>query len=75
MTARESDLRVVQGSPQRLRPPDDLSPAEKEIFADIVSAVDPKHFAPSDVTLLASYCVAINQEREAIRANGVRGRE
>jgi phage terminase small subunit len=65
MASHRSDLRLLQRSPQRLRPPDDLSPAEKEIFADIVGAVDPRHFAPSDVTLLASYCVAINQEREA----------
>jgi phage terminase small subunit len=73
MASHRSDLRLLQGSPQRLRPPDDLSPAEKEIFADIVGAVDPKHFAPSDVTLLASYSVAINQEREAshhLRAEG-----
>ena len=67
MTARQSDLRVIQGNPQRLRPPDDLSPAEKEIFTSIVSAVDPKHFAASDLPLLTSYCVAINQEREANR--------
>jgi phage terminase small subunit len=65
MTARQSDLRVIQGNPQRLRPPDDLSPAEKEIFTSIVSAVDPKHFAPSDLPLLASYAVAICQERTA----------
>jgi P27 family predicted phage terminase small subunit len=73
MSSHRSDLRVIQGSPQRLRPPDDLSPAEKEIFASIVGAVDPKHFVPSDLPLLASYCVAINQEREAnhhLRAEG-----
>jgi P27 family predicted phage terminase small subunit len=67
MASHRSDLRLLQGSPQRLRPPDDLSPAEKEIFADIVGAVDPKHFAASDLPLLTSYCVAINQEREANR--------
>ena len=67
MSSHRSDLRVIQGSPQRLRPPDDLAPAEKEIFADIVGAVDPKHFAASDLPLLTSYCVAINQEREANR--------
>lgn len=65
MSSHRSDLRVIQGNPQRLRPPDDLSPAEKEIFASIVSAVDPKHFAPSDLPLLASYAVAISQERTA----------
>jgi phage terminase small subunit len=56
---------VIQGSPQRLCPPDDLTPAEKEIFADIVGAVDPRHFVASDLPLLASYAVAICQEREA----------
>jgi phage terminase small subunit len=73
MTARESGLRVIQGRPQRLRPPDDLSVAEKEIFAAIAGAVDPQHFAPSDLPLLASYCVAVCQEREAnrhLRAEG-----
>jgi phage terminase small subunit len=73
MSSHRSDLRVIQGDPQRLRPPDDLSPAEKEIFADIVGAVDPRHFAASDLPLLASYCVAINQGRTAdchLRAEG-----
>ena len=37
------------------------------IFADIVGAVDPKHFAASDLPRLTSYCVAINQERETNR--------
>jgi phage terminase small subunit len=65
MASHRSDLRVIQGNPQRLRPPDDLTPAEKQAFADIVGAVDPKHFAPSDLPLLASYAVAIVQERTA----------
>jgi phage terminase small subunit len=65
MASHRSDLRVIQGSPQRLRPPDDLTPVEKQTFADIVGAVDPKHFTPSDLPLLTSYVVAICQEREA----------
>jgi hypothetical protein len=63
MASHRSDLRVIQGSPQRLRPPNDLSPAEKEIFAAIVGAVDPRHFAPSDLPLLVSYVAAIDQGR------------
>jgi phage terminase small subunit len=67
MASHRSDLRLIQGSPQRLRPPDDLSPAERQIFTDIVSAVDPRHFAPSDLPLLVSYVAAIDQERTAHR--------
>jgi phage terminase small subunit len=65
MTQRQPNLNVIQGNPDRLRPPDDLSPEEKKIFASIVASVDGKFFLPSDLPLLASYAVAICQERTA----------
>jgi phage terminase small subunit len=49
-----------------LRPPPDLTPAEKEVFTAIVGAVDAKHFTPSDLPLLVSYATAIVTEREAV---------
>ncbi len=65
MTRRQPDLKVIQGSPHRLRPPPDLSEAEKQTFIDIVASVDAKHFVSSDLPLVASYAIAINQERLA----------
>jgi phage terminase small subunit len=65
MTPRQPGLTVLQGSSQKLRPPPELTEAERKIFVDIVASVDAKHFVPSDLPLLASYAVAINQERTA----------
>jgi phage terminase small subunit len=55
----------AQGTPERLRPPDHLPEAEREVFVAIVGAVDPRHFAPSDLPPLVSYAGAIVQERTA----------
>jgi P27 family predicted phage terminase small subunit len=57
----------IPHAPQRLRPPADLTEAEKEIFVQLVGSLDQKHFAPSDMPLLVEYCVAIAQAREAAR--------
>ena len=65
MTPRQPGLSVIQGNPKLLRPPPDLTEAEKQTFIDLVASVDAKHFLPSDLPLLASYCVAICQERMA----------
>jgi phage terminase small subunit len=65
MTRRQPDLSVIQGNPKVLRPPPDLTDDEKQIFVAIVAATDAKHFVASDLPLLASYCVAICQERTA----------
>jgi len=56
----------ISGQPHRLRPPDNLSPAEREVFIDLVSSCRPESFIPSDMPLLASYATAITQEREAV---------
>jgi phage terminase small subunit len=67
MTTRRSDPKVVPLPSQRLRPPPHLTPAEKEVFVAIVGAVEPRHFHPSDLPLMASYAVSIVQEQEAAR--------
>jgi P27 family predicted phage terminase small subunit len=65
----KAELSVVSisGKPQRLRAPDNLSPAERAVFADIVSACRPESFIPSDTPLLESYARAIVQERTAMK--------
>jgi phage terminase small subunit len=65
MSSYRSDLRLLGATPQRLSPPEELAPAEKRIFVDLVSSIAPTHFIASDLPLLVSYCVAIAQEREA----------
>jgi phage terminase small subunit len=68
--ARKSDssnIVPLPGGAQRLRPPADLTPAEREAFLDIVGSVEPKYFAASDLPLVSSYAVSIVQEREAVR--------
>ena len=65
MTSRSSDLKLIQGTPLRLRPPDDLTKAEKQVFVEIVGSVDAGHFRQTDLPLLASYAVAVCQERTA----------
>jgi phage terminase small subunit len=65
----QAELNVVVAMPtgkQRLRPPPDLTAEEKAAFSAIVSSIDADHFLPSDLPLVASYAVAICQEKEAI---------
>jgi hypothetical protein len=62
-----SNLRAIQGAPERLRPPADLAPEEQKVFTDLVSTVDPSHFQLSDMPLLVCYAGAVAQEREASR--------
>jgi len=49
---------------QRLAPPDYLSPAEREIFADIVAAAPAKHFTQNDSLLLATFAKVTHQIRQ-----------
>jgi phage terminase small subunit len=56
----------ISGSPERLKPPGDLTPIERAIFVEIVAGCKADHFRPSDLPLLAAYCAAIALEREAI---------
>jgi phage terminase small subunit len=56
----------ISGSPERLKPPSDLTPIERAIFVEIVAGCKADHFRHSDLPLLAAYCAAIALEREAI---------
>ena len=48
----------VDGSPDRLQPPDHLSADERRRFADIVTNCDARHFRPSDMSLLVRFVEA-----------------
>jgi P27 family predicted phage terminase small subunit len=57
----------------RLRPPADLPDAERAVFLDIVGTCDAKHFRPSDLPLLTTYCsstVVAAQAAEHLRNDG-----
>ncbi len=58
---------------ERLTPPPELSPDERALFIDIVSATPADHFRPSDAPLLVAYCRAILLEREAAERLATRG--
>jgi hypothetical protein len=57
----------VNGDPPPLEPPPSLNDAERLLFAEIVEAVSPRHFLPTDQPLLASYCQAVVISREAAK--------
>jgi phage terminase small subunit len=48
----------VDGSPDRLQPPDHLGSIERQRFTEIVSNCDARHFRPSDSTLLCRFVEA-----------------
>jgi phage terminase small subunit len=56
-----AELSVIPLLPgaNRLQPPPHLGSDEAKIFREIVISNDPRHFAPSDVYLLAAYCEAV----------------
>jgi phage terminase small subunit len=45
----------VDGRPNRLSPPPDLDPTEKQLFGELVRSCPPEHFRPSDMPLLVEY--------------------
>lgn len=49
---------AVDGSPPRLKPPAGLSAKEKALFTELINGTDSRHWRPSDVPLLVSYCQA-----------------
>jgi hypothetical protein len=64
-----ANLAIVPGMPlQRLRPPSELSAAERRIFNDLISHTKPTHFVASDLPLIATFCRAIAIERSAAAA-------
>jgi phage terminase small subunit len=57
-SAASLDAITVDGSPDRLQPPDHLSADERRRFVDIVANCDARHFRPSDTTLLCRFVEA-----------------
>jgi hypothetical protein len=46
---------AARSSAERLRPPPELTTAEKQIFVELVATNKPEHFRPSDLPLLVAY--------------------
>ena len=66
MPRPSSSFPIIPGmSPERLRAPDDLSPAEKRLFVDIVADYKAAHFKSTDAPLIVAYCRAVLDEQEA----------
>jgi phage terminase small subunit len=57
-SAASFEVLAVDGSPDRVQPPDHLSPDEQRRFADIAANCSARHFRPSDVPLLSRFCEA-----------------
>jgi phage terminase small subunit len=63
----------VDGKPERLLPPSELSTPEKTVWVRLVSSCEPGHFRDSDFPLLTAYCQLISQRARAakeLRAQG-----
>jgi hypothetical protein len=58
---------AVRSSAERLRPPPELTTAEKRIFIDLVANNKPEHFRPSDLPLLVAYVHACALETALAR--------
>jgi hypothetical protein len=56
---------AISGVPDRLHPPSDLSPDERQVFCELISSCKPEHFRPSDSALLCAYVRAIVLERQS----------
>jgi hypothetical protein len=56
---------MLQGRPERLRPPAHLIGPAREVFIEIVTSLDPSHFQPADVHLLCAFAGAVCMERQA----------
>jgi hypothetical protein len=57
----------VHSSAERLRPPPELTTAEKKIFVELVATNKPEHFRPSDLPLLVAYTHACALEATLAR--------
>jgi len=55
------------GQPERLKPPSNLTPAEREAFVSLVLACDRRHFLPSDLPLVSAYVRAIVLDEDAAK--------
>jgi hypothetical protein len=63
-------LPSVDGRPERLRPPPDLTETEHQAFLDLVTSCDERRFLASDMPLLAAYARAIVADKTAARERG-----
>jgi phage terminase small subunit len=54
--------------PERLRVPDELSPAARKEFLRVVTTEKPTHFTASDLSLLIQYCEACALAAKAMDA-------
>lgn len=50
---------------ERVDPPAGLQGEARELFLELIQSVRPGHFLPADACLLAAYCRAVIQERDA----------
>jgi hypothetical protein len=57
----------VRSSSERLRPPAELTAAEKKIFVALVMSVKPEHFQSGDMPLLTAYAHACALEIDLAR--------
>ena len=64
---------TVDGAPARLQPPNDLTPAERDLFASIVASCDPRHFRACDIPLLISFVQASLLAHKMARKGDVTG--
>lgn len=62
---RTIPLQRVDGRPDRLKPPPELSEPVAAIFRQLVEATQPEHFVPADLPLLVQYCEAVRLCDEA----------
>jgi hypothetical protein len=58
---------AVNGDPPRLTPPEYLDQREQTLFAEIIEACSPRHFAKSDIPLLVSYVQSTLLSRSAVK--------
>ena len=68
---RSAQVIALNFEQPRLSPPAGLSAKERTLFNNIVAAVDPSHFRPSDIPLLYSYVQAILMTHRLARANKI----
>jgi phage terminase small subunit len=61
-----------RAEPERLEPPAELSGVARDIFIATVNGTDAKHFQPSDLPMLVTYCETAALLREATRKLGKR---
>jgi phage terminase small subunit len=58
----------LDGTPERLSPPANLTEPERATFLQIVGSCSPRHFLPSDLPLVVAYARAIAQDQRAAQA-------